>query len=315
MQRGEKRLDVEMPPVTGKAVPVYQGEILRITQVGGGQCVDFNCFNLHDYKEHMSVGHTRRQGRFVTGHFVWSAPPRFSPMMYGLSVPRNCVTDLTAARCSAPIFEMVYGLAVHTNCTDTFAEAIGEYGLTPDDIHDSLNMWMYTGLAEDERTTYQWNVSQAGDYLELLALMDVLAVPIVCGSGDIMPTSNFTLKPIGVQVYAASAESEAKVAELREEYCSLESQKTLDQFRVRNIKTDRELTPTPGYEPNFVNYPLVLEELEIELSEQDYDDLEALRAEKYPGTDEEVILASAMMWIRNNRRNKDWAIYQSGVKM
>ena len=45
------------------------------------------------------------------------------------------------------------------------------------------------------------------------------------------------------------------------------------------------------------------------------DDLEALRAETYPGTDEEVILASAMMWIRNNRRNKDWAIYQSGVKM
>ena len=69
MFHGNKRLDVEMPPVTGKAVPVLKGEILRITQVAGGQCVDFNCFNLHDYKEHMSVGHTRRQGRFCRGPF------------------------------------------------------------------------------------------------------------------------------------------------------------------------------------------------------------------------------------------------------
>ena len=300
----------------GKAVPVHKGEILRITQVEGGQCVDFNCFNLHDYKEHMSVGHTRRQGlRFVEGHFVWSAPPRFSPMMYGLTVPPNCVTDLIAARCSAPIFEMVYGLESHTNCTDTFAEAIGEFGLTPDDIHDSLNMWMYTGLTEDERTTYQWNTGGAGDYLELLALMDVLAVPIVCGSGDVMPTSNFSLKPISIQIFETSSESGAKAAELEEEYCSLRSQKSLEQFRVRDIKTDRELKPVPGYEPNFVNYPLVLQDLEIALSEQDCADLEDLRRQKYPGTDEEVILASVMMWIRHNRRHKDWAIYQSGVKM
>ena len=35
------------------------GKILRIEQVDGGQCVDFNCFNLHDYKEFMHCGRTR----------------------------------------------------------------------------------------------------------------------------------------------------------------------------------------------------------------------------------------------------------------
>ena len=49
--------------------------------------------------------------------------------MYGLKIPETCVTDVLAARCSGPMFEMVFGIEAHTNCTDTFAEAIGEFGL------------------------------------------------------------------------------------------------------------------------------------------------------------------------------------------
>ena len=72
----------DIEPVSGKAFPVYKGEILRIKQIEGGQCVDFNCFNLDDHKEYMSVGHMRREGfrprRIV---FIWSNPPRYRPMM------------------------------------------------------------------------------------------------------------------------------------------------------------------------------------------------------------------------------------------
>ena len=32
---------------------------LHITLIEGPQCVDFNCFNLHDYKEFMHCGRTR----------------------------------------------------------------------------------------------------------------------------------------------------------------------------------------------------------------------------------------------------------------
>src|SRR2546430_14243806 len=55
-QYGNCRYDITLQPISGKAIPLYQGEVLRIIQVGGEQCVDFNCFNLHDYKERMSVG-------------------------------------------------------------------------------------------------------------------------------------------------------------------------------------------------------------------------------------------------------------------
>ena len=51
-----------LEPVTGRAVPVKLGQTLHVTLIEGPQCVDFNCFNLHDYKEAMSVGHMRRTG-------------------------------------------------------------------------------------------------------------------------------------------------------------------------------------------------------------------------------------------------------------
>ena len=49
-----------MEPATGKAVELLAGQVLRIEQVGvSGQCADFNCFNLHDYKECFHTGRTR----------------------------------------------------------------------------------------------------------------------------------------------------------------------------------------------------------------------------------------------------------------
>jgi hypothetical protein len=73
-----------MEPGTGKAIELLQGQILRVEQIEGGQCADFNCFNLHDYKEFMHTGRTRViHGMHITkGHFLWSAPPRERPMMY-----------------------------------------------------------------------------------------------------------------------------------------------------------------------------------------------------------------------------------------
>ena len=111
-------------PGTGKALEVLRGQMLRIEQVEGAQCADFNCFNLHDYKEYMHTGRTRHMhGLHPTkGDFLWSAPPRERPMAYVLedTVGTN---DALYPRCSAFLFEFHYGLPVHTNCHDIQAEA------------------------------------------------------------------------------------------------------------------------------------------------------------------------------------------------
>ena len=137
----ERRILFEhvLEPGTGKAIELLKGQILRIEQVEGGQCADFNCFNLHDYKEFMHCGRTRTVHGFhpTTGTFMWSAPPRERAMLYILedTVGRN---DVLFPRCSAYVYEASYGFSVHTNCHDIQAEAQREYGLTPDDVHEFL---------------------------------------------------------------------------------------------------------------------------------------------------------------------------------
>ncbi|AML50443.1 DUF1989 domain-containing protein [Falsihalocynthiibacter arcticus] len=248
-------------PGTGKAFEVLKGQVMRIEQVAGGQCVDFNAFNLHDYKEFMHCGRTRTVHGFhpSEGDFLWSQPPRENALLYILrdTYGRN---DVLFPRCSAYLYEAAYGFHDHTNCHDIQAEAQREYGLTPDDVHDSFNFFMCTEVQTDGTATITRQSSQAGDYVEMVALMDVLAVPNVCGA-DVMRTSNFSLKPVKITIWEASEDDLAAVPKVP----ILRSQRTPDQFRNATIKATRELTADPDYVAGFTNTPIVETEVTIEL--------------------------------------------------
>lgn len=266
-----------LEPGTGKAIEMSAGQILRIAQTHGGQCADFNCFNLHDYKEFMHCGRTRTVHGFnpTTGSFLWSAPPRERAMMYILddTVGRN---DVLFPRCSAYLYESAYGFDAHTNCHDIQSEAQREYGLTPDDVHDSFNLFMYTHVTEDGRAHISRQDTKPGDYVDLLALMDVLAVPNVCGA-DIMRTSNFALKPLRITIFEATAEDMARVPKVP----VLKSQRTPKDFRNATIKADRPLRRDPSYAPAFTNVPIVETALSIPLSAEEMALLERVKSPIY----------------------------------
>ncbi|MDF2235134.1 urea carboxylase-associated family protein [Albimonas sp. CAU 1670] len=278
--------DQVIAPGAGKAIELLKGQVLRIEQVEGGQCVDFNAFNLHDYKEFMHCGRTRTVHGFnpTAGTFLWSAPPRENAMMYFLAdtVGRN---DVLFPRCSAFLYESAYGFHDHTNCHDIQAEAQREYGLTPDDVHDSFNFFMFTEVEVGGTVKIDRQTSKAGDYVELLALMDVLAVPNVCGA-DVMRTSNFSLKPIRVTVWDASEADLAQVPALPR----LASQRTPAQFRNAAIKATRELTRDPDYTPAFTNTPIVEQTLEVALSAEEAAMLDRLARRELYGADDGAAL-------------------------
>lgn len=305
---GKRRLELTLQPVSGKALPVYRGEILRITQLEGGQCVDFNCFNLNDYKEYMSVGHLRREAFHPRqGMFIWSNPPRYRPMMKILRMPESCVADTLAARCSAVIFESHFGLDDHPNCQDTLAEAIGEYGLTPDDVHDSLNMWMNTEVDHIGYYTV-WNSGEAGDCVDLLAIMDVLAAPAICGSGDLWVTSNFSYKPIKIEIFEASASTKVAAEKDWKAHASLRTQRTPKDFLNSTIRTEPELRADPNYKPQYVNFPIEWEAIDVVFSNEEF-----MEIWKYRGTigdtDEEVVRTLFFHWYLDNRKKHGLRLY------
>jgi uncharacterized protein YcgI (DUF1989 family) len=281
-----------MQPGTGKAVELLAGQILRIEQVEGLQCVDFNCFNLHDYKEFMHCGRTRTVHGFnpTKGSFMWSAPPRERALLYILddTVGRN---DVLFPRCSAYVYESAYGFDAHTNCHDIQAEAQREYGLTPDDVHDSFNLFMCTEVTLDGRATITRQASVAGDHVDLLALVDVLAIPNVCGA-DVMRTSNFGLKPIKLTVLEATAADMASVPRTP----ILRSQRTPKDFRQPVIKSDRALMRDTTYVPEFINVPLTEELLSVTLDATETAMLDALRLPVYGPDDGSALRDILFTW-------------------
>jgi uncharacterized protein YcgI (DUF1989 family) len=255
-----------LAPVSGKALPIQRGQTLTIEQVEGNQCVDFNCFSLHDYKERMSVGMMRRRGFHAReGDYIVSAPPRGRLMMKIAEVSPSCVIDTLGSRCSAEMFESSWGFDWHTNCQDTLAEAIREFGLTPDDTHDSLNFWMDTTWEQDGSWGTRLLNASPGDRVQLLALFDVLAVPVVCGSGDISGVSNYQLNPIRVLVHEASGESLAMVDDVERRFRPLLNQRLPSSFAVPDIKATRALVRDAGYEPAYRRSPIGMVDVEVEL--------------------------------------------------
>jgi hypothetical protein len=240
----------------------------------------------------MHCGRTRTVHGFnpSTGSFLWSAPPRERALLYVLedTVGRN---DVLFPRCSAYVYESAYGFDAHTNCHDIQAEAQREYGLTPDDVHDSFNLFMCTEVTLDGRATITRQETKPGDYVDLLALVDVLAVPNVCGA-DVMRTSNFALKPIKLTVFEATEADMAAVPSTP----ILKSQRTPKDFRVSTIKADRQLVRDPGYVAEFVNTPIVVQDIAVTLSDQEQEMLASLRLPVYGDDDGAALRDVLFTW-------------------
>jgi uncharacterized protein YcgI (DUF1989 family) len=282
-----------LPPGTGKAIELLKGQIVRVEQIDGGQCADFNCFNLHDYKECLHTGRTRLiEGmRLTTGNFLWSAPPRERPIVYIFDDTAR-INDTMYPRCTAVLFENLFGLPQHTNCQDIQAEAQREYGLTPDDVHDSFNLFMNTGFDEHGNPFIASQTARPGDYIELLALIDLLAVPNVCGA-DLTITSDFTTRPLKVVVYQAGDDDLAQVPPVRK----LRTQVTPADFKLKQIKADRELRRDPGYSPDFAHVPVRFEDVTVDLDDDEMALLEAMTATgRYGATAAEALRFILFAW-------------------
>ena len=94
------------------------------------------------------------------------------------------------------MYESMHGFAEHTNCADIQAEAQREYGLTPDDVHDSFNLFMATrvvdGMPEILRQSTSRGTTSSCSRSSTSSRSPTSAATTSWG------TSNFSLNPVQV---------------------------------------------------------------------------------------------------------------------
>lgn len=295
---GPSRYEETLAPVTGKAVPVRRGEVFRIEQLEGGTCVDFNAFNMNDYKEFLGCGFTRSFQSFDPrrGEFIWTNAPRGRPMFGILEIADTCELDIVGHRCNRIFEEFGWGLTTHANCQDSLAEAMREYRLTPDDVHDSFNLWMATTIDEEGNRQFKWNPARRGDTIELLALFDVLAVAVICGCGDLVGINNYTFTPVKLEVLEATPSTLALADQVEERWGQMASQVSSADLETTPVLASRKLERDPGYVADYRPAPQ-RELLAVEVTDHDADLLRGLIATGvYGNTEGEAVRAAFMRW-------------------
>ena len=286
-----------LEPGTGKAFEVRAGQVIRIAQIDGHQCVDLNVFVLADPRERLHVGRTRgMQGRHpAPGDVLWSNAPWERPIM--VIAGGTGTTDTQFPFCSRLIYRAFFGLHDRTNCQEIQNEAQREYGLAPWDIHESLNLFMHTGTGPDGEPVIRRNRARPGDHLEFVALLDLLVVPNVCGD-DLSNCSNFGLRPVRVTIEDGRPEDATFARTARDRAA------VLGLPRSREVPDARPLRRDPGYVAAFPYLPLRPADVRFEAGEALTHRFEQARETDRYGDDDAAALRDIVL---------SWAIERLGA--
>jgi uncharacterized protein len=198
-----------IPARTGRAFRIDQGQVLRLRCPEGPQVADLIAFNADDPRERFWQARTRvvHGGHLGIGDQLWSIPPWTRPMM---TIITDTVLhaeladgarshDLLFCRCDARLYELVHK-RVGPNCNDNLVAAIAPFGLGPGDVHDPFNIFMTTGLNRAGKPFYLPSDARQGDYIDLLAEMNVLVAISACPGGSSGKQSH----PLEVEIFAAT---------------------------------------------------------------------------------------------------------------
>ena len=193
--------EVVVPPRDGGAIVVPQGAFLRIHCDHGPQVGDLNLFNAEDLSERFYSGKTRalHGSHVTTGDRLWSTFPHLRPMAtishdtldwYGRDAFGGRVHDVIGTRCDPYTARLLSGVEYHNCCHSNLTRALAgarELSLSEAEplVHDVLNVFMCTGFTADTGQYFmKASPVRPGDYLELYAEMDLLAVLSACPGGD-----------------------------------------------------------------------------------------------------------------------------------
>ena len=173
--------DVVVPARGSWSGVLKKGQMMRIVDLEGKQAVDFLCYNAHNYEDRYAAADTMKinqRGIFLsTGTVLYSVglTPLFT------IVADTCGKhDTIGGCCSAALNTFRYGVGYQHNCRDNFLAELKKYGMGPKDIPANVNFFMYVPVGENGEMDMGPSISKPGDYVDLRADSDVLAVISNC---------------------------------------------------------------------------------------------------------------------------------------
>jgi uncharacterized protein YcgI (DUF1989 family) len=209
---GKIVLDYVLPEKTGCLAFVAPGEILRITDIHGRQVVDMAVFNRANPRDKLSTSYSRTRykpapgqkfvprDKLLTGDILLSTI--CTPLMRigEETAERKGIHDVHHRMCNRELYEY-YGYPGRTGCHEAIADLMAPFGLLPEDIPDTLDLFMnYHHDCAKGHWVIEEGVTNPGDYIEFEAIADCIVALSNCPMDVIAPVNGFKCSPVHVQV-------------------------------------------------------------------------------------------------------------------
>jgi hypothetical protein len=187
-----------LAPQSGTAFKLKQGEVLRVIDREGEQVADLTAFNRNDVDEWLSSGRTIDYANTIyltRNHVLYSNRSR---PMFTITEDEVGRHDFLLTPCSPETFQIIYkDRRYHPSCFENLTSSLRHYGITPDRIPTTFNIFMNVEVGDDGRLSILPPRSRAGQSISLRAEMDLIVGLTACSAEM---SNNYKFKSIGYEV-------------------------------------------------------------------------------------------------------------------
>ncbi|MEE2997829.1 MAG: DUF1989 domain-containing protein [Pseudomonadota bacterium] len=202
------------PDITGKIIEdttiaagagwsrvIKSDEMMRIVDLKGKQAVDFLCWNANDHSDRYAAADTMKINK--KGIFLGKGTTLYSVGLTPLFtiVEDSCgFHDTIGGCCSADLNRFRYEAEHQTGCRENFLAEMETFGLTKRDMAANVNFFMYVPVGKDGDMDMGPSISKAGDFVDLRADSDALAIISNCPQIN-NPVNDYNPTPVQVTVW------------------------------------------------------------------------------------------------------------------
>jgi uncharacterized protein YcgI (DUF1989 family) len=192
-----------LAPQCGTAFELNHGDVLRVIDREGEQVADLTAFNRNDINEWLSSGRTIDYANTIyvtTNDVLYSNRSR---PMFTITEDEVGRHDFLLTPCSPETFQIIYkDQRYHPSCFENLSTNLRRYGVTPDRIPTTFNIFMNVEVGNDGRLSILPPRSRAGQSITLRAEMDLIVGLTACSAEM---SNNYRFKSIAYEVLSSGA--------------------------------------------------------------------------------------------------------------
>ncbi len=187
-----------LQPQTGTGFELHAGQSLCVIDLEGEQVADLIAFNAADKAEWLSSGRSIDYANRIyltKGDILYSNRSRPMLTIVEDDVGRH---DFLLTPCSPETFQIIYqNEAPHPSCFHNLATHLAPFGIAPDSIPTTLNIFMNVEIDAKGELKILPPRSKAGDSIVLRAEIDLIVGLTACSAEM---SNNYRFKPIGYEI-------------------------------------------------------------------------------------------------------------------